>query len=295
MRDEFMVKRNGRDFVLFAGLLEEAHHRGLHSIDTLLSQVPNEGNENVAIVFAKVTMGHDEEPSDRPYFTGYGDASPENVKDHTSKRLIAMAETRAKARALRDAVNVGATSLEELSDDKRPDVYDRVRESVSRLPSNNTSTSQGSWRGSKHKLSPRASEALDQAAASDDVHELRGTATEAPTPDPHKIRKVERAWIILKWEELTGSGEESLVAWIQGKWGKHLDNLTREEAKYVLAGLEMKLQEKEAALDADDESGLDQTSRTHVPEDEIEINEEDVEEIEELTRGNGGDSAPTGG
>jgi hypothetical protein len=53
---------------------------------------------------------------DGRHFSGLGDASPENVGRTIAPHLIRMAETRAKARALRDAVNVGATAMEELSD-----------------------------------------------------------------------------------------------------------------------------------------------------------------------------------
>jgi hypothetical protein len=56
------------------------------------------------------------EMEDGRRFSGIGDASPENVGRNIAPHLIRMAETRAKARALRDAVNVGATALEELSD-----------------------------------------------------------------------------------------------------------------------------------------------------------------------------------
>jgi hypothetical protein len=49
-------------------------------------------------------------------FTGIGDASPSNVTRMIAPHLIRMAETRSKARALRDAVNVGVTALEELGD-----------------------------------------------------------------------------------------------------------------------------------------------------------------------------------
>ena len=47
-------------------------------------------------------------------FTGIGDASPANVSPRLVPSLIRFAETRAKARALRDATNVGMVALEEL-------------------------------------------------------------------------------------------------------------------------------------------------------------------------------------
>ncbi|MGI9049840.1 MAG: hypothetical protein ACR2GU_10800 [Rubrobacteraceae bacterium] len=110
MRDEFMITRQGKQYVLFAGLLDEAHNRGLHGIDTELIQVPEESNGNVAVIKATVHM------EDGRTFSGIGDASPSNVGRAIVPHLIRTAETRAKARALRDAVNVGATALEELSD-----------------------------------------------------------------------------------------------------------------------------------------------------------------------------------
>jgi hypothetical protein len=110
VRDEFMITRQGKQYVLFAGLLDEAHSLGLKGIDTDLIQIPHESNGNVAIVKATAEM------EDERRFSGLGDASPENVGRSIAPHLIRMAETRAKARALRDAVNVGATALEELSE-----------------------------------------------------------------------------------------------------------------------------------------------------------------------------------
>ena len=127
MRDEFMITRQGKQYVLFAGLLDEAHSLGLRGIDTDLIQVPDESNGNVAIVKAMAEM------EDGRRFSGIGDASPENVGRNIAPHLIRMAETRAKARALRDAVNVGATAMEELSDgDDAPPVPQTSEGSSSR-------------------------------------------------------------------------------------------------------------------------------------------------------------------
>jgi hypothetical protein len=111
MREEYMIERGGRRFVLYAGLLEEAHARGLRSIETELLQVPGAENGEVAIARAVVR-------TEEGKFSGIGDASPGNVSRAIAPHIIRMAETRAKARALRDAINVGVAALEELGDEE---------------------------------------------------------------------------------------------------------------------------------------------------------------------------------
>ena len=113
VKREFMVERQGKAFVLYAGLLDEAHGQGLKGIKTQLLQVPSPDNGNVAICYAEVT-------TDKGVFTGIGDASPDNVARIMTPHILRMAETRAKARALRDAVNVGVAALEELSEPEEP-------------------------------------------------------------------------------------------------------------------------------------------------------------------------------
>lgn len=115
MKKEFIVNRQGKDFVLYAGLLDQAHREGLKRICTQLLQAPNAENGQLAIAYAEVE-------TEKGVFTGIGDASPQNVSRMIAVHAVRMAETRAKARALRDAINVGVTALEELGDLDEHDV-----------------------------------------------------------------------------------------------------------------------------------------------------------------------------
>jgi hypothetical protein len=96
-----------KEVVLYAGLLNQAHEEGLQKVCTSIVQVPTEENGRLAIIKAEVQ-------TERGLFEAVGDACPENVDDFLAPHLIRVAETRAKARALRDAVNVGVVSFEEL-------------------------------------------------------------------------------------------------------------------------------------------------------------------------------------
>lgn len=118
VKKEFIIERQGKSFVLYAGLLDLAHQNGLKSIRTELVQVPSEDNYRVAICVATVVL--EKEGVERT-FTGIGDAAPNNVAPMMLTCLIRMAETRAKARALRDSVNVGVTAFEELGDEEAVD------------------------------------------------------------------------------------------------------------------------------------------------------------------------------
>ena len=96
------------EVVTYAGLLSLAHDQGLKKIDTSLLQFPDQSNGQTAVFHAIVetTTG---------IYKGHGDANPENVTSRIIPHIIRMAETRAKARALRDAVNIGIVAIEELN------------------------------------------------------------------------------------------------------------------------------------------------------------------------------------
>ena len=103
------ITLNGREYILFAGLLDEAHRQGLNAVKTCLLHVPTK-EQPLAVVSAEVTTS-------KGTFHGLGDASPDNVNEWIAPHLIRMAETRAVARAFRFATNVSMTADEELGRD----------------------------------------------------------------------------------------------------------------------------------------------------------------------------------
>jgi len=107
--DQPIPYTDSRESIAYAELLKLAHEEGLKSVATELVLQPSDANGRLAIVKAAVE-------TERGHFEGLGDADPGNVQDFLAPHLIRVAETRAKARALRDAVNVGVVSQEELDD-----------------------------------------------------------------------------------------------------------------------------------------------------------------------------------
>src|SRR5713226_2020940 len=107
MKPEFLIERSGKQVVRYAGLLDLAHARGLKSLRTDLVQAPRKDNGQVAICRAVAELG-------AGAFTGFGDASPRSAPRSMAEQLIRCAETRAKARALRDALNIKLPTVEEL-------------------------------------------------------------------------------------------------------------------------------------------------------------------------------------
>lgn len=115
------VDLHGKSHPTYAGVLAEAHKKGLVSIAVKILQYPNEENHFMCICEATVTMSGEVEGEGEKRgrwlstFVEIGDASPKNVNKMIVPHLIRMAATRAKGRALRDAVNIGKALKEEMS------------------------------------------------------------------------------------------------------------------------------------------------------------------------------------
>ncbi len=93
--------------VSLKGLLSLAHDEELRSVRTRIVELPSAQNGQRAVIRAFVR-------TKRGVFSGTGDATPENVNPEVSGHTIRIAESRAVARALRLAVNIGEVAIEEL-------------------------------------------------------------------------------------------------------------------------------------------------------------------------------------
>lgn len=113
---DLTVRLHGKPFVTFAGLLALAHAQGLKSLDAQFITVGSE----LATATATATF------ADGRCFTECGDATPSNVGKNISPHFARMALTRAKARALRDALNIGLAAVEELADLGEPLAQEKI-------------------------------------------------------------------------------------------------------------------------------------------------------------------------
>lgn len=99
-----------KEFVLYSGLLDLAHQKGIKRMIVEPIQYPTKDNKQEAICKATV------ESKDGEVFIELADANPLNVNRMVVEHILRVSATRAKARALRDFTNIGMTCLEELGD-----------------------------------------------------------------------------------------------------------------------------------------------------------------------------------
>jgi hypothetical protein len=101
---QFLTEIHGRQFVQYAGLLALAHEKGLVNLSAHFISV----SETLALAEATAEF------ADGKLFMECADATPGNVGPTVRAHYPRIALTRAKARALRDALNISVCSVEEL-------------------------------------------------------------------------------------------------------------------------------------------------------------------------------------
>ncbi len=112
INEEHIITIDGKPFVKYAGLLEAVHRAGLKDLQVKLIQSPNRDNGYTAICEATATI---KTRSREKVYVEIGDANPISIGDaRLNPHAIRIAATRAKARALRDALCVSICSVEEL-------------------------------------------------------------------------------------------------------------------------------------------------------------------------------------
>jgi len=108
--ERFIVNIKGKDFALYAGLLDLAHQIGLKKLQVHPIQFPTKENGYEAICKAIA------ETNDGKIFEDIGDANPNNCHTMVSKHILRMSSTRCKSRILRDMTNIGITCIDEIGD-----------------------------------------------------------------------------------------------------------------------------------------------------------------------------------
>jgi hypothetical protein len=103
---EFIVEIHGKQFVQYAGLLAMAHERGLVTLSAHFISVTGD------LALAESTAIF----SDGRTFKECADSTPQNVGPTVRAHYPRIALTRAKARALRDALNISVCSIEEMEE-----------------------------------------------------------------------------------------------------------------------------------------------------------------------------------
>lgn len=185
-----------KEVATYAGLLARAHEEGLQSVTTRIVQIPSDENRGMAIVEATVTTS-------RGTYTGIGDANPENVNRKIVPHLLRMAETRAKARAFRDAVNIGIVALEELGGDfenePAPARSDDWRSSASRTDDR---------RGEVHRFPARGQADGHARGSSDNERRSAPGAASGRTSDP-AMTENQRRWIFRNLAERGFEGSQA--------------------------------------------------------------------------------------
>jgi predicted nucleic acid-binding Zn finger protein len=236
LKERFLSNIKGKDFVLYAGVLDLATQRGLLRLDVELIQFPSKENGQEAICRA-IAEGKNGE-----IFADVGDANPNNCPEVIAKHLIRLSSTRAKARVLRDMCNIGIACIEELDsmDDvigaKTPPKTTRKPTLTLQKPAAPTNT---------NKPEETKEPAKVEAGSAPDVKKVPSVPSskqEADPPDKSGVQKPvmseAQRRAIFNLSRRRGISIEALNLAVQGDYGVTLEELSSADASVFIRNLQ---------------------------------------------------------
>lgn len=213
--ERFISNIQGKEFVLWAGLLDLAHQYGLIKLEVEHIQLPSNENGSVAICKATATT------KDGKVFSDIADASPVNVNKKIALHILRMASTRAKARALRDMTNVGMCCLEELGD--LDEVLEEDKPRRGRPP--------------KSEIPPAPKEEKPQSTVTTLPHAQSNAQNNAPEGYLPKISEAQKRAII-NIGRRHGMNENDLTTLAQERFAQPLQELSSRDASNLIRYLQ---------------------------------------------------------
>ena len=234
LADCWIMNLKGKDFVLYAGLLDLAHQKGLLKLEVEAIQYPCKENGNTAICRAVATSRLGE------VFSDIGDADPSNTNSMIAKHLLRMASTRAKARVLRDFSNIGMTALEELGDFDDVIGHETKPKRSAGKKATVTNIAQPKKKGPVRKKAKADKTVADKETAETPVAEAKESATakNEERADIQPQMSVAQRKAIINLAQRRGISEEELNRMTNESFKTSFDLLTPADASTLIRQLQ---------------------------------------------------------
>jgi len=229
----YITNLHGKDFVLYAGILDLAHQRGLQKLEVELIQYPTKENGFEAICKA-LAVSHSGET-----YSDIGDANPKNTNKSIALHLIRMASTRAKARVLRDLNNIGMTCLEELADIDDGNGANRKTRARKNASNNAPSSSEQEKPAADPATATQRAPKTDEKQASNSQASNESAAsdsTQEATARPKMSEAQRRA--VYNLAKRRGISEQDLEAMAAENYGTPVENLSSTDAASFIRSLQ---------------------------------------------------------
>ncbi len=232
--ERFIIDIKGKEFVLYSGLLDLAHQKGLQRIEVEAVQYPTAENGFEAICKATVE-------SKEKLYIELGDANPKNTNKMVVHHILRVAATRAKARALRDFTNIGMTCLEELGDLDEIPAHEKQETITGKNPSTPKETTPAASNRKETKPSPKKGAPSEQSAKTVDKPQ---EPAKTPPPQGEEAKPEGPKPSSAQWKAIENLAKrrnissEELDEMIQQEFGTSIQNITSGEASNFIRTLQ---------------------------------------------------------